>query len=82
MLDGDLSRSDRGESDGCGCSCGGTEEMGRWGLDGYPLAMVYAPNQTFHELYDLEHSLAAGTIFSELDLPFLGMRVGKGGQCG
>lgn len=58
------------------------KEKGRsWGLDGYPLAMVYAPNQSFDELYDLEAALSAGTVFKELDLPFKGMSVTKGGKC-
>ena len=42
-----------------------------WGLDGYPLASVYAPLQVWRELYDNETGLSRGTIFKELDLPFL-----------
>ena len=55
-----------------------------WGLDNHPLGMVYAPLQAFHGLYDLETALHRGTIFRELDLPFLGETVatsGKGGCC-
>ena len=37
-----------------------------------PLAMVYSPYQEWHELYDLESGFCQGTIFKELDKPFLG----------
>ena len=52
-----------------------------WGLEGYPLAMVYAPLQKFDNLYDKEKALKQGTLFSELDLPFMGESVVKGGCC-
>lgn len=52
----------------CGEGCG--ERSGsKWGLDGYPLAMVYAPLQNFCALYEPEKGLSRGTIFSQLDLP-------------
>ncbi len=54
----------------CGCHtgapCGGADS---WGIAGYPLAMVYAPCQSFVSLYDPETALARGTLFTELDLP-------------
>ena len=37
-----------------------------------PLAMVYGPVQEWREIYDNEAGLAHGTIFKELDFPFLG----------
>ena len=37
-----------------------------------PLAMVYAPLQEWRELYDNEVGFSHGTIFKELDFPFLG----------
>ncbi len=43
-----------------------------WGLAGYPLASVYAPLQEWREVYDEEKGLARGTLFAELDKPFLG----------
>lgn len=49
--------------------------------DGFPLASVYAPTQVFRNLYDRETALHRGTIFKELDLPFMGMTVTKGGSC-
>ena len=69
-------------------SCGYTEdvcslhnEKYSWGLKDYPLAMVYAPLQDFCELYDLDEALKAGTLFKQLDLPFMGESVVKGGCC-
>ena len=64
-------------SGGCseGDSQGGVEsESGKkaWGLRGYPLAMVYSPIQEWRELYDNDMALSRGTMFRELDLPFLG----------
>ena len=53
-----------------------------WGLVDYPLASVYAPLQTFHKLYDMDTALQKGTLFAELDLPFMGESVAnKGGNC-
>ena len=51
-----------------------------WGLEDYPLASVFAPLQSWKELYDAETGLSRGTIFKELDLPFLGGEQ-KGGNC-
>ena len=62
------------------CDASAAPERQTWGLSGYPLASVYAPLQSFSELYDLKTALDRGTIFRELDLPFVcgGM---KGGNC-
>lgn len=57
---------------------------GGWGLRDYPVGTVYAPLQEFRNLYDLGSALSHGTIFRELDLPFLGESVAKntkGGTC-
>ena len=43
-----------------------------WGLHDHPLAMVYSPIQKWRNIYDGETALVRGTIFEELDLPFLG----------
>ena len=66
--------SDNGSSCGCG-------HQGGWGLNGYPLAMVYAPGQMFRGLYDPDTALAHGTLFSELNLP-LEVGYAHGGGCG
>lgn len=56
-------------------------ERSTWGLTGYPIASVYAPLQSFTELYDHATALRQGTLFKELDLPFEGISVTRGG-CG
>ncbi len=52
-----------------------------WGLENHPLASVYAPLQVFRNLYDRDTALMKGTVFTELDLPFMGQSVTKGGNC-
>lgn len=54
-----------------GCGCVGHEGCGEgsWGLNNHPLAMVYAPCQTFCALHDPATALRRGTLFSTLDLP-------------
>lgn len=47
--------------------CGSPEDC----IDQYPLAMAYVPWQQFGEVYPLDHGFHRGTIFPELDLPFL-----------
>ena len=37
-----------------------------------PLAMAYVPMQTLRDLYTPQVALQRGTVFEELDLPFLG----------
>ena len=41
-----------------------------------PLAMAYVPFQQLNEVYDAENALKNGTLFSELNYPFL-----NGGDC-
>ncbi len=53
-----------------------------WGLSNHPLAMVYAPCQGFHSLYDLDTALVRGTLFSELDLPLEAVGGNRGSVCG
>lgn len=62
-----------GGHEGCG-ACHGHEGCGEgsWGLAEYPLAMVYAPCQSFRALYDTATALSRGTLFTELDLPLGG----------
>ena len=42
-----------------------------YNLIGFPLASVYSPIQEFAEIYDCEMGLSRGTIFAQLDLPFV-----------
>ena len=50
----------------------GEDSHHSWGLVDYPLAMVYSPVQKWRNIYDGETALVRGTIFEELDLPFMG----------
>ena len=43
-------------------------------IDKFPVAMAYVPWQHFGSVYDLEKALQIGTIFPELNMPFLGKR--------
>ncbi len=53
------------ENGGGSGTCGGVGM-----LAGSPLAMVYAPDQAWQELYEGEEALEAGTLFRELNFPF------------
>ena len=48
------------------CKCENIENM--------PIGMAYVPWQQWKTVFDLDKALKVGTIFPELDLPFLGMR--------
>jgi len=39
-------------------------------LTGFPLAMVYSPEQEFDDVYEPEEALDAGTLFPALNLEF------------
>lgn len=79
MLDGNRQSTEPIMQNRPNCSNGRKET---WGLEEYPLAMVYAPLQVFRNLYDMDTALQKGTMFAELDLPFMGESVAnKGGSC-
>lgn len=77
--------SNSGIEEGASCPFHGLGRVDKsFGLSGYPLAMVYAPIQEWKDLYDLDTALVKGTLFSELDLPFLAGNKGNtssGGCC-
>lgn len=75
MLDGACGCEGDAVSYGCGRIKGDT-----YGLEGYAPASVYAPLQQFRQVYDLDHAMEAGTVFVELNLPFSGRSVWKGGK--
>ena len=65
------------EERGRGSSCEGDDDGAAGAgacLAGVSLAMVYAPVQRFQGLYEPEEALSRGTIFQELEKPFLGGR--------
>lgn len=46
-------------------------------MDQFPLAMAYVPWQKNCDMYEnLDEAYNAGTIFPELNKPFLGRRIG------
>ena len=47
----------------------------------YKLGMVYSPYQEWQNIYPGEKALNEGTIFEELNKPFLGYKNNKGGCC-
>ena len=61
------------KNEGCTDNC----KSGNCPLDGYPLAMVYSPEQGFEDLYEPEEGLSRGTIFIALDFPFEGDTMGR-----
>lgn len=85
LCDGSLARNDEiggfdnvdtgcMQNGSCGISCTG------WGLNNYPVAMVYSPCQPWNNVYKPEIALERGTVFKDLDLPFEGGGR-KGGCC-
>jgi hypothetical protein len=47
-------------------------EQALYGLRKASLAMAYVPYQKLDKLYDMNAGLKRGTLFPELDLPFIG----------
>lgn len=48
-----------------------------WCLDNFALAMAYVPMQRFKTVYELDEAFQYGTIFPELNKPFLGWKGGR-----
>lgn len=83
-FDSIMQREQMGRSGTGGCGCNETYDCSdrkTWGLDNYPLASVFVPLQEFDKLFDMDTALSRGTVFAELDLPFMGDSVYKGGSC-
>lgn len=40
--------------------------------ENFPLAMAYVPWQTWNQVYAFDKALTVGTLFPELDKPFIG----------
>lgn len=52
-----------------------------WQMDHFALAMAYVPMQKLKNLYELDEGLQYGTIFPELNKPFMGWKGGSPCQC-
>lgn len=48
-----------------------------WPMENFALAMAYVPMQKFKSLYELDEALQHGTIFPELNKPFMGWKGGR-----
>ena len=46
-------------------------------IDNFPVAMAYVPWQYWENVYEADKALQQGTLFPELDKPFLGCRGGR-----
>lgn len=53
----------------CGCMADGAYDRSE-----FVVAMAYVPWQHFNTVYEPDKALEVGTIFPELDKPFLGKR--------
>ena len=83
-----ISNGNPGSNDDCGCeggqgnSVGNGYPCGENGVEGRSLAMVYAPLQAWRDVYDPGTALHRGTLFRELDMPFVaGGKSDRGGNC-
>lgn len=54
-----------------------TDSFGGCVLDELPIGMAYVPYQKWRNVYNADVALERGTIFAELDMPFLGRRTDK-----
>ncbi len=73
-------RSQSGRTDGTNMHNGGTthNELSRFdnvALKDLPLTMAYVPMQSIESTYDENEALKAGTLFPNLDKPFLGRKI-------
>ena len=62
----------------CGCASSEPAARGLCPDNEYVVGMAYVPWQNFSTVYEPDRALEAGTIFPELDKPFLAVR---GGVC-
>lgn len=62
----------------CKCNRGMTEricyEKRESCIDKFPIAMAYVPWQSWNQIYEFDKALHSGTLFPELDKPFIGRR--------
>lgn len=58
-------------------SCSGNDSITCFTSTDFPIGMAYVPMQTWGPLYDPQKALCQGTLFPELDKPFLGGRAAR-----
>lgn len=69
--------SGRGREDSCPCNNVRTPRCMEDPLSDMAIAMAYVPWQEWGNLYDMDKALKVGTVFADLDKPFLGRRCGR-----
>lgn len=69
--------SGMGREDSCPCSNVRTPRHMGDPLSDMAIAMAYVPWQEWGNLYDMDKALKVGTVFADLDKPFLGRRCGR-----
>ncbi len=47
-------------------------------IDSMPLTMAYVPVQSFGVMYEPDKALCRGTVFPDLDKPFIGCKCNRG----
>ncbi|MCI8660431.1 MAG: spore coat associated protein CotJA [Lachnospiraceae bacterium] len=58
-------------SGGCGCGSGSSSLIPNKNGNNMPIGMAYVPWQTWGQTYSMEQGFSRGTLFPELDLPFV-----------
>lgn len=58
----------------CNSKRSGYNDKSRYSMDDFPIGMAYVPWQKWRDIYEPRKAFQTGTIFAELDKPFLGMR--------
>lgn len=48
-----------------------------WATENFALAMAYVPMQHFKNVYEPDEALQIGTLFPELNKPFMGWKGGR-----
>lgn len=66
-MTGNSDRCADNRSTGSFCGCVDQRPM----QSDMPIAMAYVPMQRWNQVYDMSRGLTRGTIFPELDLPFV-----------
>ena len=67
-------RNMQGNRASCSCQSAGYCDGSCASADEFPIGMAYVPWQKWQNIYEPCRAFATGTIFAELDKPFLGMR--------
>ena len=65
------------ERDTCGCENRSAASDIHWSSEQFPIGMTYVPMQTWENLYCPSQALEHGTLFADLDKPFLGRRISR-----